>query len=416
MRDVNPNVLTIPQYFKDEGYQTAATGKIFDYRCVDGRLPHDAPSWSIPYRLAPKNEDERYGCVNPKFVEKVKAIEQDLIKKNGKASYNGVIKALGKIPSYEGSEDVSDLAYEDGRMVETAKTLLSELKDSENPFFLGVGFKKPHLPFVAPKKYWDLYKREDFSLPKYKNRPKGSPTFAMQDSWELKYGAYEKVMNGKRFDEEYQLTLTHGYHACISYIDQLIGDLLAEVDRLGLKENTIVLLWGDHGFHLGDHGMWCKHTNYEQATRSPLIFVDPRFEHGSSHTHLPVEFIDIFPTLCEQAGLEIPSQCDGRSFLSVLKGGDEHRDAAVSQFPRNFEGRQIMGYAFRTERYRYVEWVDNRFFEDPKATGQRVAVELFDYHKDPEERENLAKNPEYAKVLAGMQEIARSMKVSRAID
>ena len=338
------------------------------------------------------------------------------LSKNGKVgSYGEILKRVGGIPSYEGSEDVSDEAYEDGRTVQVAKELMSELRDSKKPFFLAVGLKKPHLPFVAPKRYWDMYQREQFKLPSMQEKPQDAPAFAMQDSWELKYGSYITEKNGDQFDVEYQRTLIHGYHACVSYVDQLIGGLLEELNRLELRENAIVVLWGDHGFHLGDHGMWCKHTNYEQATRSPFIIVDPRLTSSSTKSDLPVELIDLFPTLCEQAGLEVPEVLDGKSLVPVLKGAKRHKTVAVSQFPRYHKTHEIMGYAFRDERYRYVEWVDNHFFEDATASGNVVAIELYDYELDPEERVNVAKDPNYAKELSRMKTLAHDTGVSRSL-
>ncbi|MBF0196609.1 MAG: sulfatase [Planctomycetes bacterium] len=414
MRQANPSIVTIPQHFKDNGYETAVTGKIFDYRCVDSRYQHDAPSWSIPYRKFNNNPKSEYGHLDPAYVSKVKKIRKEL-KASGKGTYKAVMEKVGGVPAYEKHMDVPDEAYDDGSIAETGISLLKELTKKDKPFFLAVGFKKPHLPFVAPKKYWDLYKDTNFPPPETKGLPLNAPQLAFQDSWELN-GSYVTSKSNGKFDPEYENNLRHGYHACVSYIDAQIGKLMAALKEYGVADSTIVILWGDHGFHLGDHGMWCKHTNYEQATRSPLIILDPRKKFAMSKSAEPVEFIDIFPTLCEMATLKAPASLEGKSLLPHMTQGGKHKEVAISQFSRHSKEAkgEVMGYAYRSLTHRYVEWVANKYKKGKIANAPRIAEELYDYQKDPLEKVNVANDPAYAETLAHFRKLSREMNISGA--
>jgi iduronate 2-sulfatase len=180
----------------------------------------------------------------------------------------------------------------------------------------------------------------------------------------------------------------------VAFVDAQVGRMLDAIDAAGVADNTIIVLWGDHGFHLGDHGIFCKHTNYEQATRAPLIISAPRMP-GGVKTDSPTEFLDIFPTLCSLAGLPTPSGLDGVSLAPLMDGSKSSvREFARSQYPRNHEGKHLMGYAYRSERYRYVEWIQKDFYKG-EANGKIVARELYDYKLDPEESTNLASSPGY---------------------
>lgn len=192
--------------------------------------------------------------------------------------------------------------------------------------------------------------------------------------------------------------MLHGYYACVSFIDQQIGLIVDELDRLGLRENTIIVLWGDHGYHLGDHDMWCKHTNYEQSTRSPLIFSIGKKAIGK--TKKPSEFVDVYPTLCEMTGLPIPSYLEGKSLWPVMTtNGKSVKDYAVSQFTRE---NDKMGYAFRDERYGYIVWMKDFTSATKYTETLLVAEELYDYETDPEERKNLVHSPEYKTIRTKM--------------
>ena len=276
--------------------------------------------------------------------------------------------------------------------------MIRKLANKEKPFFIAVGFKKPHLPFVAPKKYWDLYEREKIELSKWQKAPEGAPSFAMHTWGELK--SYSDIIpaigaNGL-LAEEKQRELIHGYMATVSYTDAHIGRLLNELEEQGVAENTIIVLWGDHGWHLGDHGIWCKHSNFEQATRAPLIFAAPDTKKGIKNGS-PVEFIDIYPTLCDLAGIEIPNFTDGVSLKPIMTGEKEKVKAyAISQYPR---GNKRMGYSLRNERYRYTAWYGIEFRKGEKATKDKlIAEELYDYKTDPDETKNRAEDKDYAKI------------------
>jgi iduronate 2-sulfatase len=411
MRERNPDALTIPEYFKSQGYMACFTGKIYDYRCVSDGKNQDLKSWSRAEQPRNSKAMKNLGFADPAFLEKVRLMEIELKKQGKKHSYDAIKKAIGGSPCYEGSIDGPDEIYEDGLIAQEGVRLIKELGQKQKPFFIAVGFKKPHLPFNAPKKYWDLYNETDFTLEKFQKPSQGAPSYAYQDSWE--FSGYNVPRVNGEVPESFQKKLKHGYAACVSYIDAQIAKLLQTLKEQGLEEKTIIIFWSDHGFHLGDHGMWCKHSNYEQATRIPFFVYDPRQNLKKGRYQQPVELIDMFPTLCQLSGLAIPERLDGKSLLS-----DEAENAkfALSQFPRNQgKNKKIMGYGFRFERYRYIEWVDNNYQNDNKQFGPLKAVELYDYEKDPLEQVNLANNPEYKSILKRLQQQAKASGLSRTI-
>ncbi|MDD7984566.1 sulfatase [Lentisphaera marina] len=356
MRSVNPDVLTLPQHFKNSGYFTAATGKIYDPRCVDGRVKDDEASWSIPYKTLD------YGKIKLK---------------------DGKRFAL--------APEIADEDLTDGQILLNGLELLDQAQKQEKPFFVAVGFKKPHLAFVAPKKYWDLYDRESLILPQFREKAENASEYGWHDSNELR--SYDGIPKQRPIPMELQKEAYHGYLACVSYIDALVGRLLQDLEKRDLKNNTIVVLWGDHGFHLGDHNMWGKHTNLEQATRSPLIISIPGQKAKQSNT--PAELMDIFPTLSDAAGLEVPKVLQGSSLLAVIQGKEkQHQNGAISFF----KSKGAKGYSYRTTQYRYIEWI---------KSNQVEAIELYDYQNDPEEKVNLANNPEYAELITELKQELR---------
>jgi iduronate 2-sulfatase len=289
-----------------------------------------------------------------------------------------------------------------------ALNAMETLAGGERPFFLSVGYVKPHLPFNAPKKYWDLYDREAIRVSETMQMPEGAPALGYQPGWELR-SMYTGIPKKIILPEEYQRTLIHGYMACVSYIDAQIGLLLDKLDELGIADKTIVCLWGDHGYHLGDHNIWCKHTNFEQATRSPLVIAAPGLEEKVVRkTDAPTEFVDVFPTLCELAGLEIPPHLPGKSLVPLMDGREKRvKPFALSQYDRIHENNTYMGYAARDERFRYVGWYR---IKDVKAwwTTKRgfgleeepEFIELYDYETDPHETRNHATHPDHAERIA----------------
>ena len=383
MRDIDPDILTLPQHFKQNGYTTVGMGKIFDYRCCDGMGTQDKASWSRPFVYVPENKYASEGKItsNP--------TEEDRVRNNK--------------PSTE-CIDVPDTDYFDGKLTVAAVDNLKILVEGNKPFFLAVGFKKPHLPFTAPKKYWDLYKREDFKVHPFQQFSKNGPELAYHKSSELRNG-YTDVPLAGPFSEDKQLEMIHGYYACVSFVDAQVGKLLDEVKEQGIADDTIVVLWGDHGWHLGDHGLWCKHTNFEQSTRSPLIFSTPNRKYrGKSQS--PTEFVDIFPTLCDLAGLDTPTQLEGTTLEPILDDPKASvKKAAVSQFQR---GSGVMGYAYRDRRYRYIIWQEKKFYEG-QTDGPIIARELYDYQTDPMETVNVVDDPEYRKVVRRFEKIVNNI-------
>ena len=395
IRPLNPDVVMLPEHFKAQGYETAALGKIYDPRSVDGMAKQDEASWTVPYTPSWKLAyDEKLG----KPVTHYQAPRiRELVAGLDPGQYDLVMEHLKKndaAPAVE-SEDVPDHAYEDGAMTDRALEMLRDFSATDKPFFLAVGYKKPHLPFVAPKKYWDLYDRATLPLAAYQQLPAGSPAYAGHTSPEIR--EYSGVPTIGPVPEDTQRELIHGYYACVSYIDAQVGRLLDEVKALGLEENTVIVLWGDHGWHLGDHGLWAKHTAYEQATRAPLLMAGPGLRAGAT-TPTPVEFVDIYPTLCELADLPVPEKLAGASLVRVLRGeAVSAKEFAVSQWPRN----RLMGYALRTDRYRLVAWLPKQNAADiARDTSAADAFELFDYTSDPLETTNVADDPAYAEIRA----------------
>ncbi len=363
-RQVNPNAVSISQHFISQGYEAAATGKI--YHIGSDGPGHDAPSWTMPYVYA---EAPTYA---------LHSLEKGI-----------------KGPATE-CADVPDNTYHDGVCAEEGIKLMHQLNDKGKPFFLAIGFIRPHLPFVAPKKYWDLYQRDQFKTAEFQEKAKNSPEIAYHRSGELKsytdipeFDSYAPEKE-KLLAVEKQLELIHGYYAATSYMDAQLMKVLIELERLGLADNTIVVLWGDHGWHLGDHGLWNKHSNFEEATHVPLLIKAPGLPANPKPSGL-CELVDIFPTLCDLADIKIPAYLDGVSLKKAMKNPNSViREYAISQYPR---AGGVMGYSLRTERYRYTVWVSGRYSaERPFDATKIIAVELYDYEKDPLETDNLSDN------------------------
>jgi iduronate 2-sulfatase len=406
IRDNLPDVVTLPQHFKGQGYQVVGMGKVFDHRSVDGKKTMDEVSWSVPYITVHSVAGRTFGYRDP---DHVRAIKQALAEKPaGINSKDYLTVVVGKRPTDQA--DVSDEAYGDGAVAAEACRQITSLASQEKPFFLAVGFSKPSLPFNAPSRYWDLYDRNQIELAAYRDMPEGAPAYHFQPGKELRRYA---VPNEGVLPDDLQRELIHGYYACVSYIDAQIGTLMDTLQEAGVADNTIIVLWGDHGWHLGDHSIWCKHTNYEQATRSPLILYSPKRGKANNTAASPVELLDIFPTLCELAGLPEPDGLQGVSLARVMDdGGVRVKPVAISQCPRQLEdGRWVMGYALRDDRYRYIQWqtcVDGRV---GPGSGQIIDQELYDYETDALETRNLAGDPAYAPILARMELAAQDMNM-----
>lgn len=371
-----PDAVTLPQYFKQHGWRTEALGKIFHV----GHGNHEDPvSWSVPHwgpRTGPAG-----GYALPENRPPQLTREEALFA-------NLPAAQAAKLPRGAATEcaEVPDQTYPDGRIAQEAIQRLRAAKDRPGtPFFLAVGFLKPHLPFVAPKRYWDLYDRAAFQPHPLQKPPEGAPAFAPTTWGELRQ--YSDIPETGPLSPDQQRLLIHGYHAAVSYVDAQIGRVLDELDRLGLAANTILVLWGDHGWHLGDHGMWCKHTNYEQANRIPLLICAPGVTAPGRRTRALAESVDLYPTLCELAGLPVPPGLEGTSLVPVLRQPESAstKEAIFHVYPRSPRGLgPLLGRAVRTARYRLVEW------KRPGAPADTAILELYDYEADPEETRNWA--------------------------
>ncbi len=391
-----PEAVTLPQYFRQHGYRTEGLGKVFH---VGHGNTDDAASWSVPHW---KSNVVAYAL--PDSRARSGLTREEALFANQSA------QGLPKGAAYEAA-DVPDNVYPDGAVADEVVRRLHSARERAEPFFMAVGFVKPHLPFCAPRKYWDLYDPRGFELAARRTPPDGAPSYAPQSSGELRQ--YRGVPESGPVPDETARTLIHGYHAALSYMDAQLGRVLDALDETGLAANTIVVLWGDHGWHLGDHGMWCKHTNYEQATRIPLIIASPSrgavsgVGRPGTRTAALAESVDLYPTLVELAGLpvpEVPQGVDGRSLVPHLREpSSPGREAVFHVYPRQDGGRRLIGRAVRTDRYRLVEW------KEPAAAAETAEIELYDYASDPAETRNLAaEQPEVVarlrKVLAEMPE------------
>ena len=279
--------------------------------------------------------------------------------------------------------EVHDSVYRDGKLALKVIKDLNKLKQSNQPFFLTMGLSRPHLPFTAPKKYWDLYNREEIKLPESYVQPETTPKEAFHRYGELRQ--YENIPKKGHISDNLAKELIHGYYACVSYIDAQIGLVLDELKRLELEEDTIVILWGDHGWNLGDHKLWCKHVTFETALRTPLMIKVPGKTKGQS-TEAITEYIDVYPSLAELVGLKIPNTVDGKSFVPILNGETSQKNWAVSKFKDAVT--LIKGDLF------YTEWT--------KDDGIAYARMLFDHKTDPLELDNLAEKPEYRELVKSL--------------
>jgi len=418
-RDTVPDVVTLPQHFKAQGYESVYVGKVFH-----GNQTDSTNSWTRRVLTPPApsgNSRSEYRL--PASLAIVARRGEEAAAKFGPNSQLG---GMSGGPAWEAA-DLPDDEYIDGRVANAAIATLRELKDK--PFFLGVGFVKPHLSFVAPKKYFDLYDPAKLELTKTPDAPADSPTIARHSSFELR--TRTGVPTSGPFDDATSRELLRAYYACVSFIDAQIGRVLAELDALGLRENTIIVVWGDHGWHPGEYGIWGKATNHEVSARVPLIVSAPgRKSVTKGSSRALIESLDIYPSLCELAGLPLPSHLAGRSFVPLLTNPDQPwNDAAFTQFPspalrewaarplspamrQTFFGpviagveaqlqrehgarynpelfdQHVMGYSMRTDRYRCTVWVDRR-----NPGEEPLAVELYDHETDPGETRNIAKEP-----------------------
>ncbi len=420
MRDMNPDIVTLPQYLISQGYTTCGAGKIYHPSSALKKI--DPVSWNTPYVEA-EASDYANGLGKPANSQyqnaATKALFENKIKEKKDKTDDGDDEApvSRKGPSTE-CIDVPDNAYEDGVLALLSKAKIIEMVNEKKPFFMAVGFHKPHLPFVAPKKYWDMYKKEDMPLASFQEHSKDGPLIAYHKSGELRnytdipeYATLpgEDLRIGLK--KEKQQELIQGYFAATSYTDANVGILLNTLDSLGILKNTIIVLWGDHGWHLGDHDLWEKHTNFEQATRAPLIFAAPNMMPG--RTISQSEHVDIFPTICALAGLSIPAVLQGKSLVPIMKNNKANvKEFSVSQYPRKlskeemkklgYASNKIMGYSLRTNKYRFTIWMSDFTSKDAFAENKIYATEMYDYVNDSLEKVNVVNDKKYKSISKDM--------------
>lgn len=343
-----PAAITLPQLFKQAGYTTRANGKIFH-----SSSDTEARSWSEPHWAS--------GLSHSTTLDPLAAADKS---------------AAGRTRMFE-SPDVPDNAYGDGKVAEKTIADLQRLKAEGKPFFLACGFIRPHMPFYAPKKYWDLYDRTKLKIAYNRTRPAQAPK-GLKGSAEFRSYSFGGFQEGT---DDFHRMMLHGYYASTSYADKLTGDVLAELDRLGLADNTIVVLWGDHGWNLGEHEFWGKHNTLDTAVRVPLIIKVPGKTTGQK-TKALVGLYDLYPTLSTLAGLTIPDSLQGRSFAALLDNPQQaHRDFVYTRYGQ--------GDAVVSDRLIYTSYGDD---------GEM----LYDLQKDPHENQNVAGEPAYQKDLAAM--------------
>lgn len=394
-----PDVVTVSQHFKNHGYHSQAISKIY-HRRLD-----DPQSWSVP-----QSRPKAPTYIDPKIRAQMRKTRRELESKgiatrrgpDKKDPKTGATLALSNRkrvpvhgPTWE-APDVADNVLCDGKTADRIIELLREFKQKDKPFFLGCGFIKPHLPFVAPKKYFDLYPLASVKLPDNCFNPKNVPALSLHNSGEFR--VYSDIPRKGPIPKPLLRDSLRAYRACVSYVDAQVGRILAELDRLGLRENTVVVLWGDHGWHLGEQNLWGKMTNFEIATRVPMIISAPGQKRAGTKTNALSESVDIYPTLCELCDLPLPENLEGTSLVPLMNDPDRKwKTAAFSQYgrPGMFPSEKRikhMGYSMRTDRYRYTQWKNYK-------TGEVVARELYDYQTDPQGNVNVADEPENAELV-----------------
>ncbi len=333
-----PGIPALNDHFKKHGYSTVSLGKVY----------HHAGDHSEGW-------DEIWRPNTPRTY----VLEKNIRKLSDDDSTHGA-------PFERAAKPVT--AYADGRIASRAIEEMKELSSGNNPWFLAVGFQKPHLPFAAPEKFWQKYDPGEVHLPPNYERPKNVPDAAMHNFGELR--SYHGVPDEGPVSDEMARKLIHGYYAATSFADAMVGRVLNALREQGLKNDTVVVLWGDHGWQLGEHALWCKHSVFETSMHAPLLVRAPGYPSGT-RTRSLTSFIDIYPSLCELAGLPKPDHLDGRSFVPLLKNPDQSIRKAVY-------GRFHSGESIRTDRYRY------------SLFGKGSAAMLFDHQVDPAETVNIA--------------------------
>lgn len=401
-REINPNTVTMPQHFSKFGYHTVNLGKIFHNYMPDS-ISWDEPDLR-PARYKRRDWLKRDGetFYISKEVSASQAIKRDSLLKLRPIRY---ADGWNTGPAWEAAE-VNDTMYYDGAQNELAKKTLTRIAKKNKPFFMGLGYFRPHLPFTAPKKYWDLYNPKKIPLASNPNVPENAPGHTMNSMYELRhYDGFGKIghpQSSYKMEQDTARILKHGYYASVSYVDALLGNLISHMKEIGIYENTIIILWGDHGWKLGDHNSWGKMTNYNIDLKVPMIIRYPNQENRGAQTFEITELIDMFPSLCELAGIEIPDYIQGTSFVPLIENPERQwKSAAFSQFHRrpkvSADGKRYMGYSINTKEYHYVEWYSWNHKTGTKGTLK--SKELFDSENDPNETVNIVEESKNSAIV-----------------
>ena len=397
-----PDVVTIPQHFHKHGYHTVSMGKIFHNHMPD-RVSFDEPDLRPAKYMTPELIDREPESFyhDDENNRQLAEVRKQRLAKNPNRYANGW--AYGTSTE---SFDGPDNQFYDGAQTDLAIDKMRELKKKDKPFFLALGYYRPHLPFVAPKKYWDMYDREKLSLADNPYLPKDSPVMAMNSMYELR-ACYDlefvKHPAEFKFDEANARRLKHGYYASVSFVDACIGKLMKSLDEMGLADNTIVVVWGDHGWKLGEHNSWCKQSNYDIDVRVPLMIRVPKHPAAGSKTNALVELVDLYPTLCDAANIPVPPEMEGTSLKPLMETPKRPwKSAVVSQFHRapkiTPDKGRYMGLSMVTDRYHYVEW---RTWDHIKGiAGELKATELYDHQTDPNENQNISGDVQNEELLS----------------
>ncbi|MRI00131.1 sulfatase-like hydrolase/transferase [Kriegella sp. EG-1] len=446
-RDANPDIITLPQHFWANGYETVSTGKIYhntEYGDVE-------LSWSRKPAVAKMTVQASHtpgGFALPINQQMYRENKADMIEKYGA---DAAKRGLGKGPAYE-KADVPDYFYEDGYNTDLAIVTLKEMlvNNPDKPFFLGLGMKKPHLDWLAPAKYWNYYEEDSIKLTSQNVAPKNGAEMGLHPSFELRVRS--GIPKKGTIDDELARKLKHAYLACVSYVDAQIGKMISALEEAGVRDNTIIIVWSDHGWHLGEMGIWGKATNYEVGTRVPLMIWTPDMpkETRGKSTNALVELVDMYPTLCDLASISMPEHLEGQSFKPLISNPEAAwKTAAFSQFPspalrewaanplsqgmretyfgpliqevearikkqqgakwnRELFENRLMGYSMRTDKYRFIVWKD---YTKPEA--EPIFFELYDHQKDPSETINIAEqNP--AVVVSLLEQFRKGWKGNKA--
>ncbi|WP_395740522.1 sulfatase [Prosthecobacter sp.] len=376
LRTTLPDITTLPQHFKNNGYHTRSLGKIY-HEGID-----DEASWTV---RAWRSKKPRTSAATQegvkKYIQDAKA-RGVVIPDKGKGS------RMSAVPAFEAVECADDDLL-DGDCASNAIAQLREhAKTPAQPFFLAVGFSNPHVPWISPKRYWDLYDRSKLPLATNTFLPKGAPQFAATSGNDFRW--YAGVPEGE-LPEPYARECLHGYLAAISYVDAQVGRLMAALDETGLAKNTIIVFWSDHGYYMGEHTWWgSKHNNYEGATRNCLVISTPDMKHAGEKTEALVQSVDLAPTLTELCGLPASTGFQGRSLKPVLDDpAAAVNDAAYSWYPK----AGYLGLTMRTDKWRYVEWT---------KPGAKTEYELYNMVHDPQNNVNVADKPEHTKIIEAL--------------